>query len=88
MTQDEFQKIISDIHRAASQHGIDLADSSNTFTVWMEDPKGSREYYAHARAASLVQAMGLAQAKEAIICRTDIGRIQIIVCKTPQWFYS
>jgi hypothetical protein len=88
MTVADFTSRSSAIDRAASQQGINLADPSNTFTLWIENPRGSGEYCLHGKAASLVEAMGLAQAKEAIICRTDIGRVQLIVRKDQQWLYS
>ena len=88
MNQDEFRVLCSDIDRAAAQRGINLADPSNTFTLWMENPKGSGDYSLHGRATSLVQAIMLARAQDAIICRTDIGRIQLIVCKDGQLIYS
>jgi hypothetical protein len=88
VTQDEFKILSSDIDRAASQQGINLADSSNTFSLWKENPKGSGEYSLHGKATSLVEAMMLARAQDAIICRTDIGRIQLIVSKDGQLIYS
>jgi hypothetical protein len=88
LTEQEFQSLYSVIERAASQQGINLADPSNTFTLWIENPKGSGEYSLHTKATSLVQAMILARAQDAIICRTDIGRIQLIVSKGGQLIYS
>ena len=88
MTQDEVRSLYAVIELAASQQGINLADPSNAFTLWMENPKGSGEYHFHGQPTSLVQAMNLAGAQDAIIRRTDIGRIQLIVARDRQWFYS
>ena len=88
MTQDEFRILSSDLDRAASQQGINLADPSNTFTLWMENPKGSGEYCLRGKATSLTQAMILAGAQGAIIRRVDTGWVQIIVSKDGQLLYS
>jgi hypothetical protein len=88
MTKNEFKVILSAIDRAASQQGIDLADSSSAFTLWSEMPKGSGEYRSIGKADDLVQAMNLAGAQDAVIRRTDTGWVQLIVRKDQQWFYS
>ena len=88
MTKEEFKSLYSAIEQAVSQQGINFADPSNTFTLWMENPKGSGEYCLHGKAPSLVQAMVLAGAQDAIIHRADAGLVQIIVSKDGQWFYG
>jgi hypothetical protein len=88
LTQEEFKSLYSAIERAASQQRINFADPSNTFTLWIETPTGSGEYLLCGKPNSLVQAMNLAGIRDAVICRTDIGRVQIIVSKNGQWFYS
>jgi hypothetical protein len=86
MTKQEFEKVTSDLHRAASQHGINLADPANPSTVWIENPTGSGEYSLFAQPRSLEQAMSLAGSLEVIIRTTQAGRVQIIVWKDSKWF--
>ena len=85
MTKPEFLTITSDIDRAASQQGIDVSDPANTFTVWLENPRGSGKYFLHGKTGSLEGAKMLAGPLEAIIRTTKTGRLQIIVWKDRQW---
>jgi len=88
MTKQEFQTISSDIDREASRQAINLSDPANTFTVWLENPRGSGNYLLHGRATTLEHAKLLAGPLEAIIRRTDTGRLQIIVWKDRKWLDS
>src|ERR1039458_10611222 len=87
MTKEEFQKVISDIDRTASQQGINLADPENTVTVWLwlEYRKRDIEYSWHGNATGLEHAKMLAGPHKAIIRTTETGRVQIIVWKDWQW---
>ncbi len=85
MTKQTFEQITAGIRRAASQQRINLAEPANTFTVWLENPRGSGEYALHARAANLDDATRRAGRLEAVIRTTDTGRVHINVWKDGKW---
>lgn len=81
MTKTDFQKIVSGIDREAARQGIDLSSPENTFTVWLEHPRGSARYVRHGRdmALTLEHAKRLAGPFNAIIRSAEGGRVRIIM---------
>ena len=85
MTAQEFEKITADIKHAASEAEVDLADPTNPYTVWMENPTGSGSCFLRAKSTSLQNAQAKAGPLHSVIYGVQGEKIQVVLWRDNQW---